>query len=38
MQRGLAAWLARKRGEKWVKELDYLYLAIGFVGVLAAAN
>jgi hypothetical protein len=38
LQSGLAAWLTRKRGEQWVKELDYLYLAIGSIGVLATVN
>lgn len=38
LQRGLAAWLTRKRGEHWVKELDYLYLGIGSIGVLATVN
>lgn len=27
-----------KGGEKWVKELDYIYLAFGSVGILAAVN
>lgn len=38
LQRGLAAWLTNKRGEHWVKELDYLYLTMGSVGVLGAVN
>jgi hypothetical protein len=38
LQSGVAAWLTRKRGEKWVKELDYIYLSIGSVGVLATLN
>jgi hypothetical protein len=38
LQNGLAAWLTRKRGEHWVKELDYVYLAIGSIGVLATVN
>jgi hypothetical protein len=29
-----AALLTRLRGEKWVKEFDYLYLALGTVGIL----
>lgn len=29
-----AAALTRWRGEKWVKELDYVYLSLGSIGVL----
>ena len=36
--RGVAQWLTRKRGEKWVKELDYFYLAFGLVGILGSVN
>jgi hypothetical protein len=28
----------RKRGEKWTKEMDYLYLSIGVFGVLFSLN
>jgi len=35
---GGAQYLTRKRGEKWVKEIDYLYLAFAAVGILAAIN
>jgi hypothetical protein len=35
---GLAAYLTRKRGEKWVKELDYIYLGLGAAGVLGSVN
>jgi hypothetical protein len=38
MLAGLAQWLTRKRGEQWVKELDYLYLTLGAFGVLATIN
>lgn len=38
MRFGLAAYLTRKRGEKWVKELDYIYLGLGAVGVLGSIN
>ena len=31
-------WLTNMRGEKWVKELDYLYLALGIVGILGSVN
>jgi hypothetical protein len=31
--RGLAKRLTRTRGEKWIKELDYVYLTIGVAGV-----
>ena len=36
--RGVAQWLTKKRGEKWVKELDYFYLAFGLVGILGSVN
>ena len=35
---GGAAALTRWRGEKWVKELDYVYLAVGSLGALLAIN
>jgi hypothetical protein len=35
---GLAARLTRLRGEKWVKELDYVYLTLGAIGVLGFVN
>lgn len=35
---GLSRYLTRKRGEKWVKELDYVYLAMGSLGILATIN
>jgi len=31
---GLARWLTRTRGEKWIKEIDYVYLGCGTVGVI----
>jgi hypothetical protein len=34
----LADYLTRKRGENWVKELDYLYLTLGALGVLGSVN
>jgi hypothetical protein len=30
--------LTAQRGEKWIKEMDYLYLAIGAAGVLVSVN
>jgi hypothetical protein len=36
--RGGAEWLTNKRGEKWVKEMDYFYLAFGLVGILGSVN
>jgi hypothetical protein len=33
-----ARYLTVKRGEKWVKEMDYLYLSIGALGILASMN
>ena len=38
MRFGGAAALTRWRGEKWVKELDYVYLAVGSLGALLAIN
>jgi hypothetical protein len=35
---GLAARLTIRRGEKWVKELDYVYVLLGSLGIIAAAN
>jgi hypothetical protein len=35
---GLAQNMTNWRGEKWVKELDYVYLAFGCVGILASVN
>jgi hypothetical protein len=35
---GFADYLTRKRGEKWIKELDYLYLTMGALGVLGSVN
>jgi hypothetical protein len=38
MTRGLARYLTDRRGEKWTKEMDYLYLTIGAVGILLSIN
>jgi predicted membrane protein len=35
---GVAKWLTQKRGEKWVKELDYFYLTLGAVRVIGSLN
>jgi hypothetical protein len=35
---GGAAALTRWRGEKWVKELDYIYFAFGSLGAVLAVN
>jgi hypothetical protein len=35
MDRG-GAWLTKKRGEQWVKEIDYIYLGLAFVGLLVS--
>lgn len=35
---GGAQWLTKKRGEKWVKELDYFYLTLGVAGIFGSAN
>jgi hypothetical protein len=31
-------FLTRKRGEKWTKELDYIYMFIGVIGVVFSLN
>ena len=35
---GVAERLTIKRGEEWVKELDYIYLSLGSVGIIGAIN
>jgi hypothetical protein len=35
---GLAGYLTAKRGEKWTKELDYVYLSIGSLGIVGTLN
>jgi hypothetical protein len=35
---GGAKVLTAKRGEKWIKEMDYLYLTIGAIGILMSVN
>ena len=35
---GGAPWLTKTRGSKWVKELDYIYLAFGVIGILCSVN
>jgi hypothetical protein len=36
--RGVAKFLTRWSGEKWIKEMDYFYLGIGAVGIVASIN
>jgi hypothetical protein len=36
--KSLASYLTKKRGEKWVKELDYPYLFLGALGIIASTN
>jgi hypothetical protein len=38
MLRGFANILTTRRGEKWTKEIDYVYLTIGSVGILASLS
>lgn len=33
---GGAVWLTRKRGEHWTREIDYFYLGLGALGLLAS--
>jgi hypothetical protein len=37
-EKKFAEWLTRKRGEQWVKEIDYLFLPLGAAGVVATAE
>ncbi len=34
----LGKFLTKKRGEKWTKELDYVYLFMGMFGILLSLN
>lgn len=38
LMRGGGEWLTRKRGEKWTKEIDYVYLMLGAVGLLISVG
>lgn len=38
LQRGVDQWLTKKRGEKWVKELDYFYLTAALAGIIFSVN
>jgi hypothetical protein len=38
LQRGAAKWITEKRGENWVKEMDYVYLGFGLTGILISVN
>jgi hypothetical protein len=33
-----AKYLTKKRGSKWVKELDYIYLSLGAVGIFGSLS
>jgi hypothetical protein len=35
---GLAKFLTRARGEKWTKEMEYVYLTMAAVGVIGSVN
>jgi hypothetical protein len=35
---GGAAYLTKTRGERWVKEMDYVYLSLGALGVFGTLN
>jgi hypothetical protein len=35
---GEAARLTKKRGAKWIKELDYVYLSLGALGIIGSIN
>lgn len=34
----LARWLNAKRGDKWIKEMEYIYLVLGCVGIAGLIN
>ena len=36
--RGGGLWLTKRRGEKWAKELDYIYLTLGAAGLIMSVN
>jgi hypothetical protein len=36
--RGGGAWLTGKRGDKWTKEIDYVYLVLGAGGLLLSVS
>jgi hypothetical protein len=36
--RGGGRWLTERRGEKWAKELDYIYLTFGAAGLILSTN
>jgi hypothetical protein len=38
MLAGLASALTRWRNEKWAKEMDYIYLALGAIGLAISTN
>ncbi len=38
MKVSLAFWLTKRRGEKWLKELDYLYLSLGGIGIVTSVS
>ena len=38
LMRGLARRLTKRRGSKWIKEMEYLYLALGIIGILGSIN
>ena len=38
MVQGWAGRLTGWRGDKWVKELDYIYLTLALVGIVASVN
>lgn len=38
LMNGVAAWLTRKRGANWTKEIDYVYLIIGAIGLIATVG
>jgi len=38
LMRGLARRLTKRRVSKWSKEMEYLYLALGIIGILGSIN
>jgi hypothetical protein len=35
---GFAKFLTEKRGEQWVKEMEYIYLGLGAIGIFGSLN
>jgi hypothetical protein len=38
LMNGGSAWLIRKRGENWTREIDYVYLGLGAIGLMISIS